>query len=33
MAESFFATLDCERLDRKTLATHAEARAAVFEFR
>ena len=31
MAESFFATLECELLDRKTLATHAEARAAVFE--
>ena len=32
MAESFFATLECELLDRKTFATHAEARAAVFEF-
>ena len=32
MAESFFATLECELLDRTTLSTHAEARAAVFEF-
>ena len=32
MAESFFATLECELLGRKTLTTHAEARAAVFEF-
>ena len=32
MAESFFATLECELLDRKRLATHGEARAAVFEF-
>ncbi len=32
MAESFFATLECELLDRTRLATHAEARAAVFEF-
>ena len=32
MAESFFATLDCELLARTTLSTHAEARAAVFEF-
>ena len=32
MAESFFATLECELLDRKTLSTHAEARAAVFQF-
>ena len=32
MAESFFATLECELLDRQTLTTHAEARAAVFEF-
>ena len=32
MAESFFATLECELLDRTKLSTHAEARAAVFEF-
>ena len=32
MAESFFATLECELLDRTTLSTHAEARAALFEF-
>ena len=27
-----FATLECELLDRTTLSTHAEARAALFEF-
>ena len=32
MAESFFATLECELLDRTTLSTYAEARAAVFDF-
>ena len=32
MAESFFATLECELLDRMTLSTHAEARKAVFDF-
>ena len=32
MAESFFATLECEWLDRTKLKTHAEARAAAFEF-
>ena len=32
MAESFFATLECELLDRTTLSTHAEAQAALFEF-
>ena len=32
MAESFFATLECELLARTTLSTHAEARAAIFEF-
>ena len=32
MAESFFATLECELLDRTTLSNHAEARAAVFDF-
>ena len=32
MAESFFATLECELLDRTSLATQAAARAAVFDF-
>jgi putative transposase len=32
MCESFFATLECELLDRVTLPTPAEARAAVFDF-
>jgi hypothetical protein len=32
MAESFFATLECELLDRRRFKTHAEARTAVFEF-
>lgn len=32
MCESFFATLECELLDRVTLRTPAEARRAVFEF-
>ena len=32
MAESFFATLECELLDRTRWATHAEARSAVFAF-
>ena len=32
LTESFFATLECELLDRTTLSTHAEARAALFEF-
>ena len=32
MAESFFATLECELLDRTTLSTYSEARAAVFAF-
>jgi len=30
MCESFFATLECELLDRHRLATQAEARIAVF---
>lgn len=30
--ESFFATLECELLDRRRFATKAEARMAVFEF-
>jgi hypothetical protein len=32
MAESFFATLECELLDRCRFKTQAEARIAVFEF-
>ena len=32
MAESFFATLECELIDRSTFRTHAEARMAIFEF-
>jgi len=32
MCESFFATLECELLDRRTFKTHAEARMAIFEF-
>jgi putative transposase len=32
LCESFFATLECELLDRATLRTPAEARAAVFDF-
>jgi len=32
MCESFFATLECELLDRQSLRTQAEARLAVFEF-
>ena len=32
MAESFFATLECELLDRGPLRTQREAKAAVFEF-
>lgn len=32
MCESFFATLECELLDRETLRTVEEARKAVFEF-
>jgi putative transposase len=32
MAESFFATLECELLDRRTLRSQAEAKFAVFEF-
>lgn len=32
MCESFFATLECELLDRTTLHNHYEARRAVFEF-
>jgi putative transposase len=32
MCESFFATLECELLDREQFATRAEARLAVFAF-
>jgi putative transposase len=32
MAESFFATLEKELLDRRRFKTHAEARLAVFEW-
>ena len=32
MCESFFATLECELLDRYTFATIEEARRAVFAF-
>jgi putative transposase len=32
LCESFFATLECELLDRRRFPTHAEARMAVFEF-
>jgi len=31
-AESFFATLECELLEQRSLRTQAEARMAVFEF-
>ena len=32
MCESFFATLECELLDRRRFRTQAEARIAIFEF-
>jgi putative transposase len=32
MCESFFATLECELLDRRLFKTSTEARMAVFEF-
>jgi putative transposase len=32
LTESFFATLECELVDRSRWRTHAEARTAVFEF-
>ena len=32
MAESFFATLECELLDRSTFKSHAEAKGALFRF-
>ena len=32
MCESFFATLECELLERSTFRTKAEAEAAIFQF-
>jgi putative transposase len=32
MAESFFATLECELLDRRRFRTQAEAKMAVFDW-
>jgi transposase InsO family protein len=32
MCESFFATLECELIDRRRFRTHSEARIAVFQF-
>lgn len=32
MCESFFASLECELIDRRTFRTRAEARLAIFEF-
>jgi putative transposase len=32
MCESFFATLECELLERRRFPTQAEARLAVFDF-
>ena len=32
MAESFFATLECELIDRRAFRTQAEARMVIFEF-
>jgi putative transposase len=32
MCESFFATLECELIDRRTFRSRAEARLAIFEF-
>jgi len=32
MCESFFATLECELIDRSTFRTHDEAREAIFDF-
>jgi putative transposase len=32
MCESFFATLECELLDHRRFATHAEAEMAIFDF-
>jgi len=32
MCESFFATLECELIDRQSFRSHAEARMAIFDF-
>jgi putative transposase len=32
MCESFFATLECELIDRSSFRTHDDARNAIFEF-
>ena len=32
MCESFFATLECELLDRQRFRSHGEAKRALFEF-
>jgi Integrase core domain len=32
MCESFFATLECELLERRRFKTHVEARLAIFDF-
>ena len=32
MCESFFATLECELIDRSTFRTHEDARQAIFDF-
>ena len=32
MAESFFATLECELIDRRSFRTRAQARMAIFQF-
>jgi len=32
LCESFFATLECELLDRRRFRTQAEAKMAIFEF-
>ena len=32
VTESFFATLECELIDRSVFSNHSEARFAVFDF-
>jgi putative transposase len=32
LCESFFASLECELLDRRRFATHVEVRLAIFEY-
>ncbi len=32
ITESFFATLECELLQRQTFRTHAQARSAIFDY-